>query len=271
MNTAPKPLYRILLTGDWHCGDKAGLTPQSHWKAAGKYRKLAEKLWNWFETTVKENGPYDFTIFTGDMTEGANSKNTIELFECDTEEQALIAVECAKVIPCKPENMRCVYGTPFHTAGTYSYENIFAKELGMPKPRTIQRLTVKNLVRLNVKHTAGRSGIPYGQGTPTLKELINEMLAAMRQGDTPADIVIRGHTHISISVRLENKESIGVPCLKYPDSIFGRKLQESQYDMGIGILDIYGDKDWVYRPILIPLKISQPREWENIGGNNGKK
>jgi len=170
------------------------------------------------------------TLFTGDMVEGVNNKNTIELFECDTEEQAKIAVECAKIIPCKIENMRCVYGTPFHTAGTYSYENTFTKELGMPKSKTVQRIEIKNLVRINVKHTAGRSGIPYGQGTPTLKELINEMLSAIRQGDTPADIVIRGHTHISISVKLGAAESIGVPCLKYPDSVFGRKLQDSQYD-----------------------------------------
>jgi len=266
-----KPLYRVLLTGDWHCGDKAGLTPPSQWKAAGKVAKLSKQLWEWYEATIKEYGPYDMAFFMGDMVEGVNSKNTIELYETDTEKQAEIAAECASIIPCKKENMRSVKGTPFHTAGTSDYENHFADALGIPRPKSTQRINVKDLVRVNLRHTAGRSGIPYGQGTPTLKELINEMLSAIRQGDAPADIVIRGHTHISISVRLESRESISVPCLKYPDSVFGRKLQESQYDMGIGILDIYGKQDWVYRPILIPLKVSQPREWENWSPKNGTR
>jgi len=259
------PIFRILLTGDWHCGDKAGLTPPSQWKACGKHRVLAEKLWKWFESTITEYGPYDMAIFTADMVEGVNSKNTIELYTADTEEQAEIAAECAEIIPCKKENMRCVKGTPFHTAGTCDFENHFCDTLGIDRPKSTLRINIKDLVRLNVRHTAGRSSIPYGQGTPTLKELINEMISAVRQGDTPADIVIRGHTHLSLSVRLESHESISVPCLKYPDSVFGRKLQEGQYDMGIGILDIYGEKDWVYRPILIPLQVATPREWENWG------
>lgn len=255
---------RVLLLGDLHCGDKAGLAPPSRIMKSGPFTDPQTQLWEWYEKEVNAFGEFDATVFLGDMVEGANNKNTIELYEADTDEQGVIAAECCRVIPCKKENMFCVYGTPFHTAGTYSYENNFAAELGIAKPKTIQRLNVGNLVRINAKHTVSRSSIPYGQGTPTYKEMVNEILNAALQEDASADICVRGHAHYSVGMRVRDHESIVVPCLKYPGSVFGRKLPEAQYDMGFGVLEIYGPKNWRYIPIHFPLRLSSAREWTDI-------
>lgn len=261
-----KPLYRILITGDWHCGDKAGLTPPSQWKSVGKVSKVSGRVWDWFAQVVKENGPFDATFFTGDMVEGQNSKNTIELFKTDTEEQAEIAAECASIIPCPKDAMLTVYGTPFHTAGTYSFENHFTDTLGIARPENTHRIVIADKVRVNLRHYVGRSSIPYGQGTPTYKEMVNELLDAIRKEDAAADVVIRGHAHYDVSMRVSGKEAIVVPCLKLPGGVFGRRVSESQYDLGIGILEVYGVKDWIYRSILLPLEIGGPRTWKKVGG-----
>ena len=253
-------MIKILLTGDWHCGDKAGLTPPSH--VHGDHGELQAQLWNWFTRVISENGPYDMVLFTGDMVEGQNGKNTIELFEPDTYKQAEIAAECASVIDCKPESMYCVYGTPFHTAGTYSFEKVFTELIGIDKPETIQRIKIGDMLNLNVRHTVGRSSIPYGSGTPALKELTFEMLNAELQDDDSADVCIRGHVHMSSYHQIRDKAVITVPCLKYPKGIYGRGLIEGYYDMGIGVLEVYGKKDYRYRPIHIPLVNSSKREWK---------
>ena len=248
-------MVKILLAGDTHCGDKAGLTPP------GLCMTEAQKaLWAWWESFHAEHS-FDMAIFTGDMVEGQNNKNTIELYETDTEKQAEIAAECMGIINCTRAAMFTVYGTPFHTAGTYSFENHFTDSLGITRPKTVQRIDVGGLIRLNVKHTVGRSSIPYGQGTPTYKEMVNELLNAELADDDAADIVIRGHAHYSVGMRVRDRAAIVVPCLKYPGSIFGRKLPEGQYDMGVGILEVYRKKDWRYIPVHIPVQVSQKREW----------
>jgi len=259
---------KILCTGDWHCGDVAGLTPPSQWKRSGPIFDLQKQLWDWFVSTLEAFGPFDMTLFTGDMVEGEGKKGTIELYETNTEVQAEIAVECAQVIKCDKKNMRTVYGTPFHTAGSYSYENHFCDTLGIQRPKTTRRINIADRVRVNLRHTVGRSNIPYGQGTPTYKEMVNEMISAIRQDDVSADITLRGHAHYSVDIKVGNKESVVVPCMKYPGSVFGRKLQESEYHMGIGVLYVYGFRDWLYRPVLLPLQLSNSREWEEWNSEN---
>ena len=252
-------MIKILVTGDWHCGDKAGLTPPD--SIHGDHGELQRQLWDWYYTLVKDE-PFDMTLFTGDMVEGQNNKNTISLYEPDTYKQAQLAAECASVIKCKPENMFCVYGTPFHTAGTYSFEKVFTDLMGMEKPETIQRIKVGDLLNINVRHTVGRSSIPYGSGTPALKEMTFEMLHAEMQDSECADICIRGHVHMSTYHQIRDSAVITAPCLKYPKGIYGRGLIEGFYDMGIGILYVYGKKDYRYRPIHIPLNVSSKREWK---------
>ena len=253
-------MIKVLIIGDTHCGDKAGLTPPSR-IASGPQSRLQKALWDWFAREVPGHGPYDMTIFTGDMTEGQNTKNTIELYETDTEVQAELAAECMGVIDCPRDSMYTVYGTPFHTAGSYSFENHFTDCMGISRPKTIQRINIGGLVRVNVKHTVGRSSIPYGQGTPTYKEMVNELINAEMHDDESADIVIRGHAHYSIGMRVRDREAIVIPCMKYPAGIFGRKMPEGQYDMGFGVLEVYGKKDWKYTPIHLPLALSSRREW----------
>ena len=204
----------------------------------------------------------------GDMVEGQNSKNTIELYETDTEVQAEIAAECASVIPCRKEAMLTVYGTPFHTAGSYSFENHFTDSLGVSRPESTHRVVIPDMVRVNIRHYVGRSSIPYGQGTPTYKEMVNELIDAIRKEDDSADITLRGHAHYDVAMKVSGREAIVVPCLKFPAGVFGRRVSETQYDMGIGILDIYGVKDWSYHSILLPLDIGGKRTWKKIGGKS---
>ena len=51
--------------------------------------------------------------------------------------------------------------------------------MGIAKPETVQRIDVGGMVRINAKHTVGRSSNSIRvKGTPTYKEMVNEIINA---------------------------------------------------------------------------------------------
>ncbi|MFA5376849.1 MAG: hypothetical protein WC455_13955 [Dehalococcoidia bacterium] len=253
-------MIRGLIWGDGHTGAKAGITPPRRWN--DDFRKTQELLWTETRRMIRTLGPLDFDIYVGDGVDGDGKRDSIGLLETDTKVQAELAAEVLS-IPKIPRGCRYYeYGTPYHTVGSYSYEEPIAEKIGADIADG--HLLRIGGVRINARHPVGRSDIPYGQGTPTYKEAVRDQLEAILSGTESADLILRGHAHYSTRMDIGYKTAIIVPCLEWPETVFGRKCKAIYYHMGIGELIIRRPDDWEYRPHLLPFKIVRRREWRDV-------
>jgi hypothetical protein len=253
-------VIRGLIWGDGHTGAKAGITPPRRWD--DDLRKFQALLWNEARRLIKALGKLDFDIYLGDGVDGMGKKDSIGLLETDTLKQADMAVEVLE-IPAVPHGNRFYeYGTPYHTVGSYSFEDPIAEAIGADIADG--HLLRIGGVRINSRHTQGRSDYPYGQGTPLYKEAVRDQLDAILSETKAADLILRGHNHYSASMTVGYRTATAVPCLEWPESIFGRKCKAAYYHMGIGELVIRRPDDWEYRPHLLEVKIVRKREWREV-------
>jgi len=249
---------KIIVCNDFHCGHKLGLTPPSKWRDDLRFQQ--EPLYEFWASMLKKHGPFDAAIINGDMVDGEGKKDTIGHLTTDTEEQAEMAAEIIKLIPAPRDKIALTYGTPFHTAGTYSYENTVAKLLDLPNP-VDTFFGIIDGVRIRARHQMNRSNIPYGQGLPALKELVRDGMEALLEGDERADLVLGAHVHYSFSATLSSLGAVAaVPCLQMPGSVFGRKMASFYYDVGFGIIETDNGR-FRYYPVEMDLRIVRKREW----------
>ena len=249
---------KILICNDLHCGHKLGLTPPSAWREDLRFQQ--EPLYEFWASMLEKHGPFDAAIINGDMVDGEGKNDTIGHLETNTQKQAEMTAELISMIPCPRDRIALTYGTPFHTAGTYSYEDTVAKELGILPP-VDTFFGIIDGVRIRARHQIGRSNIPYGQGTPALKELVREAMEALLEGDERADVVFGAHVHYAFDATLSDLGTVAiVPCLQMPGSVFGRKMASSYYDVGFGILETDNGR-FRYYPVKMDLRIVRKREW----------
>jgi hypothetical protein len=253
-------MIKALIWGDKHTGANSGLTPPRRW--CDDYRETQTRLWEFARGLLREAGPFDLEIDLGDAVDGQGRRDSIGQLVMDTKIQAELAAECSHLvrIPCGCRYLD--YGTPYHTVGSYSYEEAVAEKTGADI-RDGHLLRIGG-VRVNTRHTQGRSEIPYGQGTPLYKEAVRDQLDAVLSHTEEADLVLRGHDHYSARMDIGEKSAIAVPCLQWPDSVFGRKCKAQYYHIGIGVLTVRRPDDWEYRPLLMALKIVRRREWQDV-------
>jgi len=120
-----KRSFEILVIADTHCGSRLGLTPPE-WIPPDTAMVL-KPMWNWYEKTVDAIGPVDLAVHVGDAVDGEGKRDDLEQFTTDTLKQAEIAHQALRRIRAK--TWRLVYGTPYHTVGSYSYEEPLADAL----------------------------------------------------------------------------------------------------------------------------------------------
>jgi hypothetical protein len=246
-----------LILGDGHSGSVAGLTPPSYWP---EQLKIQHSLfYGWYLASLERFGPWDMIIGTGDATDGPGKKESISTLIPDTLDQAKAAMEVYQAPGVKGENIFLVRGTPFHSTGTYNYEDPLAEYLGASIADE-QLLTIKGL-NVHVRHTASRSDTAYGQGTPLFRESIRDLLDP---SSAPADLVLRGHIHYYTRVSIGERTAISNPCMQLPGTVFGRKCTSMYYHVGIGKLTVRSKDDWDYRPILLPIASIKKREYKSI-------
>jgi hypothetical protein len=253
-------MIRGLIWGDGHTGAIAGITPPR--RHSDDFRKTQTLLWNETRRMIRELGRVDFDIYVGDGVDGGGKKDSIGQLEVDTLVQAELATEVLSIPKIPRGNRFFDYGTPYHTVGSYSYEEPIAKAIGADIADG--HLLRIGGVRINDRHTVGRSEIPYGQGTPLYKEAVRDQLEAILSETEAADLVFRGHDHYSVRMTIGDRTAIIVPCLEWPETIFGRKCKAFYYHMGIGELIIRRPDDWEYRPHLLPFKVVRRREWRDV-------
>lgn len=254
--------YRILCTSDWHCGSLAGLIPPDFVKP--RLKAVHEPYWTWFTGELATVGAVDAHLHLGDTVDGQGLKDAaIGQLTTDTDEQAEMAgaVFATIAAACKPGATHMCYGTPYHTAGSHSYEQSVAKAVGAHISDSAY-VKVDGL-RISCRHVVGRSDTPYSQATLAHKEAIRDLIGAMQDGAERADVVLRGHVHTYVWLDDGDMYAGIVPALQLPGSVFGRTQRAWRYRVGFLELRI-ADGYCQARPHLMSLKDVRRRRYAEI-------
>ncbi|MCK9282563.1 MAG: hypothetical protein M0P71_18255 [Melioribacteraceae bacterium] len=254
MKTKKKSIH-IAWISDLHCGALSGLTPPRY--QSDDSPQYAKPMYNWFLSEAKKCGPLDLLIINGDAIDGEGKKGTIDLLTSDISKQVDISLECISQFNAKKIMM--TYGTPFHTVGPLSYENMIAKEL---KCEIYDTLFLElNGKKFSVRHVVGTSGTPYGQPTMLGKALINDLIQALAENSESADWVIRSHAHVYCEVGIDGRRARITPCLQAPDGILGRRLTTWWYHIGFLEMTIDPDGRVHETQHMLPIEIVRKRNW----------
>ena len=247
-------MKKAIIFGDTHCGSLVGLTAP---KDFDKSTVITQKpLWDWWVKELKEIGKVDFAVCNGDAIDGPGYRDTIGHISTDTKTQRELFYEAVK--PIKTSKFYFTFGTPYHVTGSESWEENIAEHFNAE---------IKDMLYLDVeghlcrfRHHAGRSDIPYGQGTQLFKEAVRDMLYSVAEESDPAEYLFHSHVHYYFRAESYNKCAVSSPCLQVPESVYGRKMRSMYYD--IGFLEIQADKkrfDIIKH--IMPIKFVRKREY----------
>ena len=250
-------MKRLLAIGDTHCGNLLGLTPPAWWN--DRTPPTQRPMWEWYAKELATIGAVDILVLNGDLVDGEGKKETIGLLTTDVDEQAEMAVACLKDIVAKKRFL--TYGTPFHTVGSSSYEKRIADALNSPVSATLM-LDVDGM-KFNFRHVAGRSDVPYGQGTQLYKEVVRDMLQSVIEEYSCADVVVRSHVHYYLHMDDGDRHAVSLPCLQVPESVFARGLRTMYYRLGM-VLFLVDDGQVTVELHKMPLKIVRRREYVKV-------
>ncbi len=250
---------RLLFLADLHCGNLLGLTPPK-WQSEAT-STLTRPVWDWYAATLKEIGPVDVLVVNGDAVDGDGHRETLGQLTTDTKEQAEMAAECLGLVKAGRRYM--THGTPYHVVGSCDFEELVAEYVGAQIQDTL--LLDANGLRMNVRHVAGRSDIPYGQGTQIAKESVRDLIQAMQEEREPADWTVRAHVHYWIKVEFDGKLAVSLPCLQVPDSIFGRRCRAMYYTLGMALAEVDEKGRGSIELVKMPLRFVRKREYIQCG------
>lgn len=261
-------MYRILVTSDWHCGNKMGLTPPKY-QSEDNEEWLAP-FWGFFTKMIDQVGEVDVHAVNGDMIDGPQPKNPEVLIRPDINDQVKMAVDIARMVPAK--KLRIIKGTGYHTDKQMSFEQIVADELGV-EALDEWPFDVNGCLG-HLRHVVGRSDIPYGQYTQDAKELTNEVLQAEIEEYPSAELLGRAHVHYCTMIgQVGPKQRMRYvwtnPALQLrgpKKGAFSRRLRTWLYHVGATLLEIDTTGESYIRPIIFPIKLYAPRRYECLTG-----
>jgi hypothetical protein len=251
-----RPFTRLLSIGDMHCGHEFGLTPPAwQYKIDGhpriaKAAKFQRALWGFALEAIEPLLPIDILEVGGDCIEGKGEKSGgIELITTDRLEQGEMAAEFINFIDAK--KVRIHYGTRYHVGKDEDFEQAIVDKVNC-KDTKIQGhgfFGVNGRI-IDVKHKVGSSGIPHGRTGPLAKaRLWNTQWNLAHKRQPLADIMLRHHVHYYSFAGGPGWLGITVPPLCY-GSAFGIRECDGVVDVGMIVIDIYKNGEYIWRPIL---------------------
>lgn len=255
---------RILTFGDQHCGHKAGLTPPS-WQNRqdkkdphdAKLLRLRKVCWDFYENTIRNEGPFDAVFFNGDAIEGKGERSGgTELITADRNKQVEIAVACVKHVMDKSPKAKLVmtYGTPSHTGVEEDYEGNVAKAFDC-KIGSHEWVRVED-VTFDLKHKVGGSGIPHGRFTAPAKERLWNMLWAERNEQPKAQIIIRSHVHYHGWSGDHRGVAMTLPALQAAGTKYGSRQCSGVVDFGLVTWTI-NERSWQWQSHILECREAQ--------------
>lgn len=256
---------KLLHMGDFHSGSSLGLTPPQ-WIPPWAEGWLLP-LWTYYTSTIEQIGKVDGVIFNGDLVDGPGEKESAEHLTTNTNYQVQMAIESVRQIRTRERYF--VKGTGFHTDRNGNLEEQIACEFNRDALDEL-RLEVYGR-RFHFRHVVGRSDTPYGQYTQIAKEVINELLQSEFEDYEGADYLGRSHVHYTAGVwtydvgRGVRREAWTAPGLQLrgpKQNGYTRKLRTWLYHVGMTLIEIERGEDPVIRPIIFPIKLYAPKEYQ---------
>src|SRR6056297_320261 len=249
---------KVVILSDLHAGDAFGLTDPANVPKIKPGHEFAKILFDWYLAKVQEIGAVDLILCPGELIEGPGSKDTIELWTTDLEEQADTCADLLTMWKC--DTYKTCYASLYHSGKDHNSEHLVVKELRArgrdADIKTTQRLDLNGLL-VNMFHKVGGSATAYGFASQLAKTAATDVVRGAYRGYAPAELYIRGHTHNFGHAGNDLFTVINAPALKWPLGRYGRQIDRPYYTMGIIEMEINGPTDWTWQPHILRHKLPE--------------
>jgi hypothetical protein len=232
----------ILVTADWHVGDKYGVLPQKPVTKEGigiNPTPIQRKIYKELVKTLKTIGHVDLLLVMGDICEGKQLKSFgVPLNDADTDNQVNWAAELYQETfwdLCTPEKVICIMGTDYHVAvgigGNLDYQfSSKIKEMSdviFGYPNAWFKLGKEELV-WDLRHRVSIARV--NRLMPFEKTIRTYAHNVANDGGIIPDVIGRAHNHaicypaVNVSDGRIPRIAFNAPCLK-ADDVYGQTLQ----------------------------------------------
>lgn len=240
-------MKKILVVSDFHCGHVVGLTPPGYYGGAHAWaEKAARAYWNWFETNIRLDGPFDIVFANGDLIDGKGEKSGgTEQITTNRETQMEMAVKVLRSIPVnKGAKFVVTRGTPYHTGSGEDWENQVAAAVGA-KIGEHEWVSVEGVTFDLKHHPAGGSSVPQGRHTAVARDRLWNVLWSEKNLQPKADIFIRSHVHYHTYSGGPEWLAMTTPALQGFGSKYGARRCSGMVDFGFVTFEVNkGEYSW---------------------------
>jgi len=251
---------KVLVISDLHSGHLVGLTPP-HWQLKSAYTqgkrnkwvRIQAALWREYLNIIHHVGRVDVLVINGDCIDGRGKTDAggVECITTSRDEQVEMAVECISKI--NADKIIMTYGTTFHTAASgEDWELQIADIVRAEKIGAHEWFSIFKCI-FDVKHFIPMSGVPNTMATAALRDVVWNRLWALRQEQPLADVIIRSHVHIFVSVQTADYTVMTTPALQGLGSRFGGRICSRVVDWGMVLFRVRGKQDYSVDPFIVKI------------------
>lgn len=180
-----------------------------------KLYQIWNEFWEWVEVATKKE-PYALVV-NGDVIDGVHHHSTTQISH-NLEDQAEIAYSLLSPLVEKCEGrFYMIRGTEAHVGPSGVEEERLAKRLGARKSEIGQYARYELFMHLggpkrlvHFSHHIGTTGSMAYETSAVMKEISDMFADSARWGNQIPDVIVRGHRHRHIEVRVPTRNGYGI-------------------------------------------------------------
>lgn len=222
---AKQRINNLVVVSDLHCGCRLGLHPKDETPLddGGDYvpSRLQKTMWSWWQEfwddwvpEATHGEPYAVLVM-GDTLDGVHHRSTTQISH-NLEDQGEIAFRVLEPIRDRCNGLLyMIRGTEAHVGPSGVEEERLAKRLKAIRDQDGRHARWEVWIRLgkgliHATHHIGTTGSQAYESTAVMRELAEAYAEAGRWRNRPPDILIRGHRHRHIEVRVPTSLGYGI-------------------------------------------------------------
>lgn len=220
-----RPVHNLVVVSDLHCGCRLGLCPPggARLDGGGHYRpsSIQRAVWSWWREfwnrwvpKACHREPYAVLVL-GDTLDGVHHGSTSQISH-NLADQADIAYRIlAPVGKACGGRLYMLRGTEAHVGPSGAEEERLAERLMAVPDQDGRHARWEVWIRLgkglvHATHHIGTTGSQAYESTAVMRELAEAYTEAGRWRHRPPDVLIRGHRHRHIEVRVPTSLGYGI-------------------------------------------------------------